>query len=402
MRRSDGRPQSQCPRGVRHFAVRSGPDHPTGAAPAAKPPRRAAAGAAHSAHATVVGTRGTGRPRGPRRRRGATADRARAGRRRRARRPRRDRRHHRGRPAGPRRRRHRQRGGPRADRRRPRRRGARRPARADQQLRGPARGPDRRLRDQRPRCGDHGPGGRRLVAAAPGGRPLPVRCGTACGLQARYAAADLAAPERRGRALSLVVWATTVGSVLGPNLAAPGADLGTALGLPPLAGAFLVSAVVFAVVALVLLPAPARPAAAGPAPGRGDRAPAAGADGHPAGAARGVGDAGRPARPDVGGRRPRGDGRGHGDDAGAHGPRRRGRGRRPARGGVGHQRARGRDVPVLPLVGASRTASGRPPSWRWAAACCWSPRPCPGPPGRRIPCSSGPGSCSSGWGGPAA
>ncbi len=72
---------------------------------------------------------------------------------------------------------------------------------------------------------------------------------TACGLQSRYAAADLATPEHRGRALSLVVWATTVGSVLGPNLAAPGADLGTALGLPALAGAFVVSAVVFAVVA---------------------------------------------------------------------------------------------------------------------------------------------------------
>ncbi|MBM7805395.1 MFS family permease [Geodermatophilus bullaregiensis] len=72
---------------------------------------------------------------------------------------------------------------------------------------------------------------------------------TACGLQARYAAADLAAPERRGRALSLVVWATTVGSVLGPNLAAPGAGLGRALGLPSLGGGFVVSAAVFAVVA---------------------------------------------------------------------------------------------------------------------------------------------------------
>jgi MFS family permease len=76
---------------------------------------------------------------------------------------------------------------------------------------------------------------------------------TACGLQARYAAADLAAPERRGRDLSLVVWATTVGSVLGPNLAGPGADLGRALGLPALGGGFAVSAVVFAAVAAVLL-----------------------------------------------------------------------------------------------------------------------------------------------------
>jgi len=81
---------------------------------------------------------------------------------------------------------------------------------------------------------------------------------TACGLQARYAAADLAEPEQRGRALSMVVWATTVGSVIGPNLAAPGAGLGTVLGLPALAGAFLVSAVVFAVVALGL-PALLRP-----------------------------------------------------------------------------------------------------------------------------------------------
>ena len=79
---------------------------------------------------------------------------------------------------------------------------------------------------------------------------------TACGLQARYAAADLSTPGRRGRDLSLVVWATTVGSVLGPNLAGPGADLGRALGLPALGGAFVVSAVVFALVAgafLVLL-----------------------------------------------------------------------------------------------------------------------------------------------------
>ena len=75
---------------------------------------------------------------------------------------------------------------------------------------------------------------------------------TACGLQARYAAADLAPPERRARDLSLVVWATTVGSVLGPNLAGPGDDLGRSLGLPPLAGAIALSAVVFAVVAAVL------------------------------------------------------------------------------------------------------------------------------------------------------
>jgi MFS family permease len=76
---------------------------------------------------------------------------------------------------------------------------------------------------------------------------------TACGLQARYAAADLAVPEHRGRALSLVVWATTVGSVLGPNLADPGEALGRRLGLPPLGGAFAISVAVFALVSLGFL-----------------------------------------------------------------------------------------------------------------------------------------------------
>lgn len=74
--------------------------------------------------------------------------------------------------------------------------------------------------------------------------------GSACGLQARYAAADLAAVGRRGRALSTVVWATTVGAVLGPNLAGPGADLGRILRLPALAGAFVLSGAAFGLVAL--------------------------------------------------------------------------------------------------------------------------------------------------------
>jgi MFS family permease len=98
-----------------------------------------------------------------------------------------------------------------------------------------------------------------VVAAALSSLPLLLvglflfGASTACGLQARYAAADLAEPEHRGRALSLVVWATTIGSVLGPNLAGPGNDLGTSLGLPPLGGGFAVSVVVFAVVALGFL-----------------------------------------------------------------------------------------------------------------------------------------------------
>lgn len=63
--------------------------------------------------------------------------------------------------------------------------------------------------------------------------------GTAVNLQARFAATDLSEPHRRGRDLSVVVWATTVGAVLGPNLIGPGAEVGEALGLPPLAGPYL-------------------------------------------------------------------------------------------------------------------------------------------------------------------
>ena len=65
--------------------------------------------------------------------------------------------------------------------------------------------------------------------------------GSATNLQARFAATDLAAPRFRGRDLSIVVWSTTIGAVLGPNLFGPGEVVGSALGLPPLTGAFVFS-----------------------------------------------------------------------------------------------------------------------------------------------------------------
>jgi MFS family permease len=70
-----------------------------------------------------------------------------------------------------------------------------------------------------------------------------IGIGTAASLQARFAAVDLADAEHRGRALSAVVWAVTVGAVTGPNLIQPGAVVGQALGLPPVAGPFVISAV---------------------------------------------------------------------------------------------------------------------------------------------------------------
>jgi MFS family permease len=75
---------------------------------------------------------------------------------------------------------------------------------------------------------------------------------SAVNLQARYAGTDLAPAERRGRSLSLVIWAVTVGSILGPNLARPAEGTARALGLPPLAGAFLWSGVALCGAALVL------------------------------------------------------------------------------------------------------------------------------------------------------
>jgi MFS family permease len=63
--------------------------------------------------------------------------------------------------------------------------------------------------------------------------------GSAVSLQARFAATDLPLSRPKGRDLSLVVWATTVGAIIGPNLIAPGEALGLAIGLPHLAGPFM-------------------------------------------------------------------------------------------------------------------------------------------------------------------
>lgn len=75
---------------------------------------------------------------------------------------------------------------------------------------------------------------------------------TTANAQARYAAADLAEPAHRGRQLSLVLWATTIGSVLGPNLIGPGKWVARLLGVPELTGALVFSALGFAVAGIVL------------------------------------------------------------------------------------------------------------------------------------------------------
>ncbi|WP_332643882.1 MFS transporter [Aeromicrobium sp.] len=99
---------------------------------------------------------------------------------------------------------------------------------------------------------------------------------TAANLQSRFAAVDRAEPGQIGRALSLVVWSTTVGAVIGPNLTGPGAAVADQVGIPDLAGPMLFSAVGFAISGLMtfvlLRPDPLiRAADAGPA-ARGVRA----------------------------------------------------------------------------------------------------------------------------------
>ncbi|MFJ2899121.1 MFS transporter [Streptomyces sp. NPDC087218] len=76
--------------------------------------------------------------------------------------------------------------------------------------------------------------------------------GTATNLQARYAGADLAAPGHRARAVSTVLVATTLGGVVGPNLAAPTGTLAEHLGIPALAGPFILSGLAYALAAVVL------------------------------------------------------------------------------------------------------------------------------------------------------
>jgi MFS family permease len=71
--------------------------------------------------------------------------------------------------------------------------------------------------------------------------------GSAASLQARFAATDIPVDKKVGRDLSLVVWATTIGAVTGPNLFGPGEAVGQWLGLPELTGPF-----VFTIIAQML------------------------------------------------------------------------------------------------------------------------------------------------------
>jgi MFS family permease len=71
-------------------------------------------------------------------------------------------------------------------------------------------------------------------------------------LLARYAAADVSPGPRRGRAMGLIVWGSTIGSIIGPNLMGPAVRLGAVVGVSTAASAFLVSVAGYAVAALLV------------------------------------------------------------------------------------------------------------------------------------------------------
>lgn len=66
----------------------------------------------------------------------------------------------------------------------------------------------------------------------------------------RYVVADLHEAAHRGRALGWIVWAGTLGGVVGPNLLAPAGRAAEAVGLPELSGPYVVAAAAMLVVAV--------------------------------------------------------------------------------------------------------------------------------------------------------
>lgn len=76
--------------------------------------------------------------------------------------------------------------------------------------------------------------------------------GTATNLQARYAGTDLADKKQRATAISITMVMTTFGAVAGPNLVGVMGNFADSIGIPNLAGPFILSAAAFILAGLVL------------------------------------------------------------------------------------------------------------------------------------------------------
>ncbi|MEV0386806.1 MFS transporter [Nonomuraea sp. NPDC050643] len=77
--------------------------------------------------------------------------------------------------------------------------------------------------------------------------------GTTGGITARYAATDLSPQGHTARHLSLIAWTSTIGSVAGPNLAAPTDQIGRRIGLVAEAGPFAFAGLAFALALVIIL-----------------------------------------------------------------------------------------------------------------------------------------------------
>ncbi|WP_417894525.1 MFS transporter [Bacillus safensis] len=76
--------------------------------------------------------------------------------------------------------------------------------------------------------------------------------GTSTNLQARYAGTDLANSKQRATAISMTMVMTTFGAVAGPNLVEMMGKFAVSIGIPSLAGPFILSAAAFIIAGLVL------------------------------------------------------------------------------------------------------------------------------------------------------
>jgi MFS family permease len=80
---------------------------------------------------------------------------------------------------------------------------------------------------------------------------LLIGFGNSANQLSRYAAADLYPADRRASALATVVWAATVGAIVGPNIVGPSGEVAVALGLPAHAGPYLVPVVLVGAAAIL-------------------------------------------------------------------------------------------------------------------------------------------------------
>ncbi|MGI8928021.1 MAG: MFS transporter [Candidatus Limnocylindrales bacterium] len=80
---------------------------------------------------------------------------------------------------------------------------------------------------------------------------LAIGFGNSSNQLSRYAAADMYPAARRASAIGLVVWASTVGAVIGPNLIQVSGDVAVSLGLPRLSGPYLVPIVLVGIAAVL-------------------------------------------------------------------------------------------------------------------------------------------------------